>query len=654
MKWFLVFSFWFLSYNLSNGQAQLKIYQIDVNTGDAALIVSPTNKYILLDAGDDRYNYGDTVLRFLRNLDITHLDNIIVSHYHQDHIGGIPRVIYGLSGTNTNDSLLGWCYDRGDTYTTSTFINYKNAVGSKRRTIGLGETLDLGAGAFMFCVAKNGKVMNGDSVLPNTEENYRSLVWVLQYGRFRFYTGGDLVGYNVSGERDVETKVAPVIGKVDVIKVNHHGSRNSSNPTFLDSLRPKSAIISQGVHPVNNNHPHQEALDRLAQRNIYIYQMNTNPTGGVIPTGHGRILNTSAIITVNKASYTINGDEYLLSGVQRDGACLSILSLPDTILEQTIITPKALIQNLGNETESFRVRFKIESGYNRTKTIYDLAPNDTMTVTFDTAWSAIRGVYQVSCSTEVFGDTNPDNDKQTRSLVVAYYDSEIAEILSPQPNGSYYFTETIMPTVVIKDNSQFAYPSLVNIYCLIKNDSTVYYDSLRVLSLPGAIDTISFTPFVLQGLASGAYICSVWVARDIDLMGTNNTATVQFNVVDPTGISERDVTPNVNSFLNFKIVAYKLYDVNGRVVKFQHFSDVSNVNLNSDDWLKNISSGIYFLHITKVPYDKEMGDQNGLQYNNTKSVAESYIDKAVFDLINKNLYRISGEIKSIQKIVKLK
>ncbi|MCX7786024.1 MAG: MBL fold metallo-hydrolase [candidate division WOR-3 bacterium] len=586
------------------GQSRLKIYQIDVNTGDAALIVSPTNKYVLIDAGDDRHNYGDTVLRFLRNLGITHLDHIIASHYHQDHIGGIPRVIYGLSGANTNDSILGWCYDRGDTYTTPAFINYKNAIGTKRRTIGLGETLNLGGGAFMFCVAKNGKIMNGDSVLPNTEENYRSLVWVIKYGRFRFYTGGDLVGYNVSGERDVETKVAPVIGKVDVIKVNHHGSRNSSNPTFLDSLRPKAAIISQGVHPVNNNHPHQEALDRLATRNIYIYQMNTNPTGGTIPTGHGRILNTTATIIVNRASYTINGDEYLLSGVLRDGACLSILSPPDTILEQSIITPKALIKNWGNETEAFRIRFRITPAYNRTQNIYDLAPNDTMTVIFDTAWYAIRGVYQVVCSTEVFGDTNQTNDKQTKSLVVAFYDSEITDILNPITNNAYFLSETITPTVIVKDNSEYAYPSSVKVYCFIRNDTAIYSDSMEILSFPGRSDTITFTPLILQGLSAGVYVCSVAVVRDVDLVSANNIRSFQFTVLNPSGISEKP-----NSVLNpnqrFKLTISKLFDVSGRLIQSQVFSTSADKTNTIEYWSKIIPQGIYFLHITKIPDDNQ-------------------------------------------------
>jgi len=306
-------------------QENLRIYCIDVDQGSSTLIASPTNRYMLIDAGDDRGNYGDTVLTLLRNLGITHLDYTVATHYHQDHIGGFPRVIYGLSGTGMNDSILSYCYDRGDTYQTPQYLNYKNAIGNKRTTIALGCTLDLDGNTRLICVARNGKVMNGDSVIPNTGENYRSIAFLLEYGRFRFFIGGDLVGVDAYEERDVETILAPLVRDIDVLVVNHHGSRNSSIAAFLDSLRPKVGIISQGVYPANTNHPHQEALDRLVARNIYIYQLNTNPSGGTFPAEDGRVLNTTALITVDSTAYTVNGDTYFLSGA---GIKENISSLP--------------------------------------------------------------------------------------------------------------------------------------------------------------------------------------------------------------------------------------------------------------------------------------------------------------------------------------
>ncbi|MCX7785788.1 MAG: T9SS type A sorting domain-containing protein, partial [candidate division WOR-3 bacterium] len=514
--------------NYISSQGLLKIYQIDVNQGDAALIVSPTNKYVLIDAGHISGNYGDTVFQFLRNLGISHLDHIIASHYHEDHIGGIPQVINRLGGL---DSIYGWCYDYGDTYTSATFLNYKNAVGNKRRTIGLGETLNLGGGAFMVCIARNGKLMNGDSVssLSIDYQNYRSIVLLLKYGLFEFYTGGDLTGSN--DERNVETKVAPLIRDVDIIKVNHHGSRTSSNSTFLDSLRPEVAIISQGTHPPNTyGHPHQEAINRLVARNCYIYQLNDNPQGGTfsIPDS-GKILNTTAVITVNNWEYIINRDTYPIDGVNRDGEVMRILYPKDTIPEGILVKPKVRIRNRGNTTEMFPIRFKIIPGYNQIKTITNLMPDDSIDVELDTTWLAVRGNYQISCSTEVPRDIASHNDKKTALLTVSFYDTELKDIIKPTVNETLFTTETLRPKVIIKDNSAYSYPSSVKVFFQIRNNS-IYLDSMPRILNPGKTDTLIFKPLILSHLETGTYRCSSWIRRQNDLVPTNNYKALSFVV----------------------------------------------------------------------------------------------------------------------------
>jgi len=584
---------------------QLKIYCIDVNTGSSTLIVSPTNKYVLIDAG--MTNYGtSTVYPFLQNLDITHLDYTIATHYHEDHIGGTDEVIYALSGFGSNDSILGWCYDRGDSSPPSNLIytGYASATGSKRRVIGLGETLNLGGGAFMFCIARNGHVMNGTGVTSSSGENYRSCAFILVYNNFRFYIGGDLTGNPVAGDPDVETKAAVVTGDVNIYIANHHGGRNSSTAVFLDSLRPEVGIFSQGTIPSNNGHPHQEAIDRLVAHNTYMYQMNDNPSGGVIPSGHGRILNTTAVITVNHASYTINGDEYIMPGVQRDGACLEILSPPDTVTEASIITPKALIKNLGNTTESFRIRFRIDPAYNRTQTIYGLAPNDTITVAFDTAWYAIRDNYTVSCSTEVFGDPNFANDKQTAQLTVAYYDNEIQSILNPTEGGRYFFNDTITPTAIIKDNSEFAYPSSIKVYSLMQICHIIYQDSIQKISLPGTTDTIMFSPKPLIDESEGVYTCSVWVVRDNDLVSTNNQKSVLFNILDPNGINAEELSPVISQDQKLKTVSLRIYNISGRLVSSEFYCNTTKQTSNQTwNHISNLSPGIYFIHIIATPLE---------------------------------------------------
>jgi competence protein ComEC len=592
----VVFGF-LLTANIILAQASMKIYCIDVNTGSSTLIVSPTNKYVLVDAG--MTNYGNsTVAPFIRSLGITHLDYTIATHYHEDHIGGMDEVIYNLSGFGSNDSILNWCYDRGDSTPPSNniYTGYASAAGTKRRVIGLGETLDLGGGAFMFCIARNGTVLNGVGVTPSSGENYRSCAFILVWHNFRLYVGGDLTGNPVSGDPAVEPNAAPFTGDVNVYVVNHHGGRNSSVNVFLDSLRPETAIFSQGTVPSNNNHPHQESIDRLVAHNTYMYQMNDNPTGGVIPTGHGRILNTTAVITAYNTFYTINGDYYIYSGVLRDGACLEIYTPQDTIAEGTIISPVVMVKNFGNTNEIFPVRCKIGPGYNRIQTISNLAPDDTMSVTFDTAWYAMRGNYEVFCSTEVYGDI---------SLVVAYYDNEIEQILTPAMGSVSYFSDTIVPKVIFKDNSEFANPALVKIYCLIRNQNTVYIDSLQKISNPGITDTLFFSPMPIIGLSEGIYACSVWVERSNDLSPENNSQATQFTILDPNSISEPALSSPVLSHMH-KIIEMRLYNVTGQMLSNAIFYNTTeNLILKGTNWFGKIPPGIYFIHSTGMPIDKK-------------------------------------------------
>ena len=108
------------------------------------------------------------------------------------------------------------------------------------------------------------KAHNGE--LPG--ENPCSISFRISYGKFDYYTGGDLPGILEPGEplwKDMETPVAKAVGPVEVNVLNHHGNRDAQNAFFLESLRPRVHIISVW----SSDHPGNSVLRRLLNQHIY-------------------------------------------------------------------------------------------------------------------------------------------------------------------------------------------------------------------------------------------------------------------------------------------------------------------------------------------------------------------------------------------------
>ncbi len=289
----------------------LKIICLDVGQGDATLVLSPSGKSLLFDAGETGKGYGK-IWPFLRDsVNLHHLEYTAVNHYHEDHIGGMDEVIDSLGG---RDSILSWGYDRGGTYASTAFTDYAAVLGAKRKTIGLSQVIDLGAGVSAKCVAINGQTY-GDNISPSDENDF-GVALLVQYGGFKMIVSGDLGGYNSGGYKDVESILAPDLGKVSVLHVNHHGSQYSSNPYWVSTLDPKVSVISVG----NNGygHPTQLALDRLCNdpgANNYIYQTELG-SGGTIPPGRGEVVGSNIWIEVTADTFTVNSSDKYPNPVQ--------------------------------------------------------------------------------------------------------------------------------------------------------------------------------------------------------------------------------------------------------------------------------------------------------------------------------------------------
>ena len=307
----------------------LEIHHINIGQGDAALIVGPTGKSLLFDAGETTWNSSTkahSIGPYIEAvLGCKSLDYVLISHFHLDHIGyvgygGLWHLVEMQNFTVGKMLIRDYTNYLGDI--SGTFTNWKTYLegpgqGKLHPEIALEGTsqVDLGTGVtFNITVVNgNGAIVGGDfhnDASPPSENDY-SIGAVLSYGNFDEWIGGDLSGhYEVGGfgytYHDVEWSAAPEIGDVDVYKANHHGSSHSSSPTFLNQIDPEVSIVTVG----NSNtfgHPTQSTMDRLlATSTVYLTQrgdINTNIGAAVIA---GNVV----IETADGLNYTVNGTAY--------------------------------------------------------------------------------------------------------------------------------------------------------------------------------------------------------------------------------------------------------------------------------------------------------------------------------------------------------
>jgi beta-lactamase superfamily II metal-dependent hydrolase len=263
---------------------RFQIHFMDVGQGDGAILIAPGGETVLFDNG--LWGNCDKPVNYLTALGITKIDYQIISHYHLDHLGCTNDV---LSRFPLQQASL----DRGGSYHGPAYDKYVTTVGAKRQTATEGQTITLSAATgtpvIVRIVALKGNGVSTDN------ENDESVVALVSYGNFRAEIGGDLSGFNENSYADIETSVAPKVGQVDVYKVHHHGSRYSTNTTWLDAINPRVAVISTGTGNTYN-HPTEECIERLHSAGVKMYW--TERGNGVPPEDGVDVVGGSIVVEV--------------------------------------------------------------------------------------------------------------------------------------------------------------------------------------------------------------------------------------------------------------------------------------------------------------------------------------------------------------------
>jgi beta-lactamase superfamily II metal-dependent hydrolase len=295
----------------------LRVYVIDVEGGQSTLFVTPAGQSLLIDTGwpDNNGRDADRIVAAAKKAGINKIDYVLITHYHTDHVGGVPQL--------TERIPIGTFIDHGPNYETSDkatekgYEAYQKLIASgkyKRITPMPGDVLPI-KGMKALVISSNGDLI--DYTLPDggeqnpyckisetrpadKTENSHSLGVLITFGKTRILDLGDL-----TWDKEMQL-MCPInkLGHIPVLIVSHHGWYQSSSPALVDAIHPQIAFMDNGASK-GGSKPTLETFKKVPGLEA-LWQLHYSIEGGPDNTDEKYIANLQGTDTGNDIEFTLS------------------------------------------------------------------------------------------------------------------------------------------------------------------------------------------------------------------------------------------------------------------------------------------------------------------------------------------------------------